>query len=149
ATTGTLTLTGAASWTGGTISGAGGVTVASGGTWTLSGSGTKALGINNQAGGSGSISVSGTLIHSGSGALQYTGVAGAGSNESLTIASGGIYDLQGDSSITLFNAIGTVTNNGTFRKSAGATGSTVSSTFSNTGGTIDVQTSSLTLAAGG
>ena len=152
---GTLTATGASSFSGGTQSGSG-TTFATGGaafsltSFGLDGGRTLQLG--------GSSTATGTLVQiSLNAANPNTGVSDAGSGI-LTIASGATFNDQTTSSgltITAPNrggsdtaATAAVNNAGTFIKCGSALTSTISSLFNNTG-TVDVQSGTLSLSGGG
>ncbi len=130
-----LAINGTLNWTGGVMNGAGGsVTIASGTTSTISTATTKVL--QNSF----TLNVAGTLNWTGGTILVNT-------SSLLNIQSGGVFDSKSDDVITQNSGAGSITNAGTFRKSAG-TGTTtigVNVPFSNnaridiTSGTSDFQ----------
>jgi hypothetical protein len=123
-------------WNGGTI-GAGAPFV-NAGTMTLLGSGGWGIsggGFHNQ----------GTMIHSGTGALQW------GANAFMTNDATGTYDIRSDGIVS--NG-GRIDNHGMFKKSAGAGTSQVygnnpdDTYFNHLGGTVEVDTGTLKLGRG-
>jgi MYXO-CTERM domain-containing protein len=60
----------------------------------------------------------------------------------------GLYDLQGDVGLGTYYYGNQVVNSGTLRKSAGAGASVVATSFSNNGGTIDVQSGAINFQSG-
>src|SRR5262249_24554819 len=134
--TGTLTVSGTTTWTGGTLSGTG-ETVAQGGL-TISGTNTKVL---NQR----TLTNAGTATWAGASTV----LVGLGAVLNNT----GTFDAQGDASVSTSGAGGTFAfnNTGPFTKPAG-TGTTnfTFGTFNNTSpGTVQVQSGTLRLDAGG
>jgi hypothetical protein len=88
------------------------------------------------------------LEHTGNASLNL-GLAGPGSSfENLT---GGTYSLDSDAGIFGTGCCGPIVfdNYGLFRKSAGTGNSLISAPFNNLGGTVDVETGTLTLANNG
>ena len=128
--TGSLTVNGALSWTGGDMSGSGTTVIPSGGSLVLSGANNKLLGqrtINS----SGTTSLSGGDLWSGQGAV---------------FNNTGTFDVEGDASF--LNNLGgsaTINNTGSFQKSGG-TGSTAIGPAFNNNGTLNVQTGTITMA---
>src|ERR1700676_1828090 len=59
----------------------------------------------------------------------------------------GLLDLQNDSALAATSSA-TITNSGTFQKSAGSGTLTVSATFDNTGGTINAESGTIALQGG-
>lgn len=119
-------------WNGGSISA--GPPFNNAGTMRLQGAG--GWGINGQG-----FTNSGTMVHSGTGQLQW------GANAFMTIAPGGIYDIQRDGNIT--NG-GNIRCSGTMRKSAGAGVATIGTpsteaTFRLLGCTVEVTSGTLRL----
>ena len=60
---------------------------------------------------------------------------------------GGLVDVQSDANLT--TGYGTINNRGLFRKSGGTGTTTISASFNNLGGTIEVDSGTLTLVPGG
>jgi hypothetical protein len=111
--TGPMRVTGAMSWTGGTISGAAATEITAGATLTLSGSSWK-----NLAGGR-VLDNAGTIRWSDSGGVQVS----SGSS-TFTNRSGALFEIQGDSAFNAGYWEGlTIVNAGTLRKTGG-TGTT-------------------------
>jgi len=136
---GTLSVTGATdvfgflSWGSGTISGAGALTIKSGGTANLLSPSTKTLNGKTLT-----VDVSGTVNWSGTGAIALIG--------SAAIVNAGLFDMQGDA--TLSSSTGTFTNTGTLRKNS-SPGTTLFAnlTLSHSGaGLLHVQTGTLDLS---
>jgi hypothetical protein len=129
----TLTLSGAALWTGGTMQGGGTTAVAAGATLALSGTATKSLSPRT-------LDVFGTVNHTGAGPLGFTASGGA----ALTVRRGGVYNLTGDANFA--GATGVITNRGLFVKSSptAAGTSSINHDFNNTG-TVRVDSGTLQL----
>ena len=96
----------------------------------------------------GSISVGpggGPLTIDNQGTITQTGPTGVELDQGdIVNEPGAVYDIQSDGTIT--GSIGTLTNEGTFEKSAGTGTSTVASAFVNDGGTIVAQAGTLALS---
>jgi Tol biopolymer transport system component len=147
-----VTIAGQSVWTGGTLGGRS--TFTHTGTLTLSGSGTKYLGINpspafinDSVGGStlnepAILNNSGTIIHADGGVMHHE-------NGKLNNLQSGIYELQGMGGLVKGpSSTGHGFDNyGLVRKSVSASAVNVGVFFNNLGGTIDVQTGSPTPAA--
>src|SRR5437870_9897436 len=116
--TGSLTVNGALSWTGGNMSGSGTTVIPSGGSLVLSGANNKLLGqrtINS----SGTTSLSGGDLWSGQGAV---------------FNNTGTFDVAGDASF--LNNLGgsaTINNAGSFQKSGGTGSTAIGPAFNNNG----------------
>lgn len=121
-------------WTGGTIGGSG--TLTNTGSMTVGGPGSPDL--------RGSLADAGTISQTGGDLLT-------GGGGQLTIASGGVYDIQTDNGINWDTSgpVPQVVNQGTLKKSAGTGTSTVSARFSNSGGTIVVASGALAVNTSG
>ena len=133
---GTLTVSGTMNWTGGTMSGTGATTVASGGTLAISGSNSKGWTQGRTLNNAGTITWSGGNISSGYGAI-------------LNNQAGALFDLQGDSSWTVYYVPVPVVNNaGTIQKSSG-TGISTLQVVMNSSSNLDVQSGTLSLTGGG
>jgi len=114
--------------------------VASGHTFTFSG--TNATWSGGTIQGSGGVSVAGRLAITGNdtldtnlddstGVFQTAGTLSIGSGATLTVDSGGLYEIQTSGSV--INGTGTFLNQGSVQKTAGGGTATVSSPFSNPG----------------
>lgn len=126
-----LTLTGSGTWNGGTL------TTASGG--TLINSSTATLTLQNTSG----VAISGTFTNQGiineDGSAPIQMVGGTLDNES-----GASFDIQSNQAFTFDDSTADIFNNSGLLEQTGGTGTTdFSSDLSNTGGTIDVQTGTL------
>ncbi len=130
--TGSLTVGGDVLWTGGTIAGA--LIVDIQGALTVGGAGAKALA------GDGTLINHGLITWSGPSDIQ------TGNSARIINQAGGLIDIQNNQSLYMSNG-GAITNLGTLRKSAGG-GNTVFSVPLYNSGAIDVQSGSLTHAAG-
>ncbi len=130
--TGTLTLTGASTWTGGTHTGAG--ISQFNGPLAISGTTTK--------------TISGSRVVNAA-STDWSGNAGA--NNTISIASTSVFNNTGTfTDANTFNSTitgGTFNNGGTFNKQSGTT-TTVSSVFNNTG-TVNVNAGTMLMQAGG
>ena len=127
----TVNVSGLFTWTGGTMAG-GGTTNANGGI-AISGTGFKDLNPRT-------LHNVGTAVWAATGGIRLGG--------GCTIQNDGLWDAQGDASMTFFAGSGTFTNAGTFRKSAG-TGTTAFTIPFNSPGGIEIQAGTLSLNAGG
>ncbi len=131
---GTLTINGHMIWSGGSMSAAGQVTVASGGNLDVSGAAVKTISngwkLRNE----------GTLTWTGDGAI-------AGSS-SAALENAGTWNIQTDALIDYTNSGGqpTFANTGTIRKTV-ATGNTAIEFLFSSSGTQDIQTGSLSCVA--
>src|SRR5262249_47210441 len=128
-------------WTGGAISGAGGLI--NNGAITVSGStGTRNLNLTT-------LHNAGMLLLNASTSLT---VGMGGSVSTLENEATGVIDFQGDASLLNSNGNGTLNNAGIVRKSAGTGPSSITVHFNNTpngapgSGVIDVQTGTIDLA---
>ena len=134
--TATLTNTGALNWTAGSITINTGAQLVNQGALNLAGAAAMALG------GGGTLANRGTINQTGAGDL----------NLAVTLANqaNARYILQANSGITNAQAVSTFTNAGTLAKTAGTGTSRITGnvSVSNTG-TVDVETGTLALAAGG
>jgi hypothetical protein len=134
-----LTVTGSeSSWTNGTISVGGAVTVASGGVMTISSTSDKTLD-------GGTLNIDGTAIWTGTGDIR-----GSSNPGTINVLSNGLFDAQNNEGVNAGGGSGHVLNNaGTVRKSAGTgTTSILGWTFNNTG-TTNVQVGVLAFSKGG
>ena len=133
--TGPLNVAGTFNWNAGSITGAGGMTVASGGTLNIDTASAKAVN-------AGSLTIAnGATANWLNGAI---GLANAGFIDNF-----GLFEAKVDSTIQDIGSAGTFDNAGTFRKSTTAGSTTFSNvTFNHTGGTVDIQTGTLNLAGG-
>jgi YD repeat-containing protein len=129
-----LTLAGSFTWNGGTITGPGTVANPSGSTLTLSGSAGKEL-------------AGATLANAGT--IAFSGAGPWAVDSGATLDNAGRLDFQGDEQITTFGAHtrGTINNTGMILKSAG-TGSSSLDVIFNNGGTVDVESGTVTLGSG-
>lgn len=130
-------VSGSLAFSGGTMGGTG--TTNANGAWIVSGTGTKTLRrtLNSNA--------NATWVDTGTLTLGNGAVGGI-----LNIASGTIFDAQGDGTLNFGATSAVVNNNGTFQKSAGAGVTTVGPTVTfNNSGTVDVQTGTLQLGSSG
>ena len=138
---GNLTINNGYQWSGGAIGTAVALLPAS--TSTISGGASKTL--------SGTLNVAGTLNFTGTGNLEMDG-------GTLTLQSGGLLDLQSDAAIldpTDASVTGTLTVDGTLRKSAGTGTSAIGGSFSDgfvsvivgQSGLVEVQTGTLQFLA--
>ena len=139
--TGTLTVTGAYTWTNGIIAGGGITNVPNSATLSVSSANNKSF--QNR-----------TLNLAGNGTWTGTGQLNGDSNAGVfNIQSGGVFDIQTDAAFG--NGSGVVLNNaGTLRKSVAIGATTTSGFLVNNTGNIDVQTGTVdlgpaTLSAGG
>jgi hypothetical protein len=120
-TNGTLTIQQSFDWDGGNLGGTGSIAIANGATMTFEPTGTlvhRSSTINN----SGVASVQGNYYQS--------------DNAVFNNLAGGTFDIQSDVGVGLFafeSGSRTITNAGTFKKSAGTGTSSVQATFTNTG----------------
>src|ERR1039458_1904091 len=89
---------------------------------------------------SGGLNNLGTIFQTGSGSWSIFGGYGG----TLVNQAGGVYNLKGDSGLSL-----AVNNYGLFQKSGGTGTSTLTGTFNNYGGTIEVDSGTLLLGGGG
>ena len=138
---GAVTFNAPATWSGGTMSGAGVKRVATGKTLTLNVGGTNYLYLDGTT-----LQNQGTILYTGS-PYHLSGNNGV----ILENQASGLVDLQNDRSFLYWASTGTrptINNAGIFRKSAGVVTSTTPAVFNNTG-TVDVQTGTLSLEAGG
>lgn len=126
-------------WSGGQIGNTAGVTIPGGATSTISGGTDKAFAT------SGRLVIEGTVAVTGTGDIET--LAASASSAEISIAAGGLLDVQTNADITdggFSNRGGMINNAGTFQKSGG-TGTTLIAeawTVDNTG-TIDVDTGTL------
>lgn len=123
-------------WAGGTIQVGNNAPFTNGGTMNVSG-GT----VNG-----GSFFNAGTILQSGNGGLNIH------NNSALNNLSGGVFDLKNDAAITAVGGggnTGGIINYGLFRKSGGTSNSVVNPYFNNLGGTVEVDSGTLTLAGSG
>jgi fibronectin-binding autotransporter adhesin len=141
--TGTSTLAGQFNWLGSstTILGGSGTLSANGGT-TISGTGTKVMQGGQQ------LVLGGSGTWDGQGHIQINNT-----NTRLTIGATGSFDITSDSGVTISSAdgVGSLLNQGLFKKSGGSGTSTVNSNlkFSNdTGGTVQVSSGTIELLGG-
>ncbi len=131
-----VTVIGATTWTGGTMTGTGRTKT----------SGGLAIGTN-------AVTLTGGRIlenPSGSTATMTANMS-LSFNTSATVENAGVWDIQNDADLTDGGGTGTraITNTGTFRKSAGAGITSVGSPFDNTApGSIEIQSGTLALSAG-
>ncbi|MDP7449612.1 MAG: hypothetical protein QF689_13555 [Candidatus Latescibacteria bacterium] len=134
---GTVTLTGTATWTGGTQSGAGNTTVQSGTTLTITAAANATLDTR-------SMTNDGTIVFIGASSYYLNNGAALTNNAGATV------DIQG-TAVNLFPLAGTgsIDNQGTFLKSSSAGTSIVTVFFDQTGGSLDVQTGTLNLVGTG
>jgi hypothetical protein len=133
--TGTFAVTGTLNWTGGTVSGTGfTLSIPSTATAILSGNTDKTV---NGA----TISLAGTTNWSGNGNIAFANAA------VLSNLAGANFNIQNDASV---NGIGAFTSAGTLTKSPtlGTTAIASSVTFTNNGGTVNVQSGTLDVAGG-
>jgi hypothetical protein len=129
-------------WTGGARSTPTGASLNLDGVVSLAGSSYEDLS------GGGIVNVGGMIEQTGGGSLRLDGLSTT--STTLNIPAGSTYIFQGDSGIVQgFGAGGSVNNMGTITKSAGVGTSTISSGFNNLGGTLNVQSGTLTLAPAG
>ena len=126
-------------WTGGTLSTPPGATLNLNGTVALVGSSGEVLS------GGGTVIIGGTINQTGTGNLY---IGGSGTTATtVNIPKGSTYNFAADSGIAQGGGGGGILNNaGTITKSTGVNTSTISSSFSNQGGTLNVQSGTLTLA---
>ena len=131
---GTLTLTGTSTWTVGTMQGGGTTAVGSGGTFTVSGFSAKALANRTL-----SVLAGGTLNLTGGGVVNLSN----GGN----ISNAGAFNLTTNNNFSDAGSAGNFVNSGTFTKSS-ATGPTnfVGIGFTNNGGTVDLQSGTMSVA---
>jgi uncharacterized repeat protein (TIGR01451 family) len=122
----TLTLSGVADWSGGTMSGAGTTQVSNLGTLTLSNATPKTL--DNR-----------TLSNAG-GNVNWTGFGTLQLQNGGNIANAGTFTVTSDGMIMNGPAAGSFVNTGTFRKQTATGSTTISVPFSNNLGTLDAQT---------
>jgi hypothetical protein len=135
--TGTLTVEGLYTWTGGRLMGSGATTLNGG--MAISGSNTKWLqgGILNNAN-------NGTITWTGTGQIWCL------SGGELNNLSGSTFDVQNDSSFENAGAgVVTINNAGTFRKSAGSGVTSCSQPTFNNSGTVEVDSGTLQLNTSG
>ncbi|MEK7445750.1 MAG: hypothetical protein AABZ70_12920, partial [candidate division NC10 bacterium] len=136
---GDLTVNGTLTWSGGSMSTNTAKTiVASGGVIDVTGTASLGRRIEVQSGG--------VMRLTGAGQVN---TSGGGSQVVLDNLAGGLVDIQNNNGFTGDGSVAeTIVNAGTFRKSAGGGTSTISGVvdFSNTGGTLDIQSGQLTLA---
>ncbi|HEX2832283.1 MAG TPA: hypothetical protein VHW00_04670 [Thermoanaerobaculia bacterium] len=123
--TGTLNLTGASQWSGGSMSGSGTTNVASGGTLNLTSGSAKAL--------------SRTLSSNAGGTIQISGTGTLNMTTGSSIANGGTLQLNADNTFNNGGGAGAIVNTGTITKSS-ATGTTALTGISltNSGGLIEI-----------
>lgn len=130
-----LTVTGTFNWNIGSITGAGGVTLASGATMNIATASGKALN-------AGSLTVgSGATVNWLGGPIN---MLSAGFIDNF-----GLFEAKTDSTISDAGSAGTFDNAGTFRKSTTAGSTTFTNiVFNHTAGTVDLQTGTLNVANG-
>ena len=122
-------------WTSGSLSGAGVTTIPSTGVLSFSGTGSRTLSGRTLAN-------QGAIVWTGTGSIN-----GSTNNAVINNQAGGIFDAQDNASLT--GGTGNVFNNfGLFKKSAGTGTTTIGWTFNNSG-TVQVQSGTLSLSAGG
>jgi len=137
--TGLLTVSGAMTWTGGSLAGAGGTTrVLSGGTLSLAG-GTKTLNSGYTLENAGTATWSAGQFNTGSGAVLRN-LAGGTFNITLTATASVLYNLGG--------AAPSFENAGTLNRTSGAGVPVIDVAFVNTG-TVNVTVDSLRIQGGG
>jgi hypothetical protein len=129
-------------WIGGTLSTPAGTTL------TLDGVVVLAASTYEDLAGGGTVDIGGTFEQMGAGSLRLDGTGTT--STTLDIPVGSNYDFKADSGIVQGGGAGGIVNNmGTITKSAGVNTSTISASFNNLGGTLDVQSGTLTLAPAG
>jgi hypothetical protein len=129
---------GASQWTGGTLDiGAGGFVNQNGGTFSIVGG--PALMLN----GPGSFTNDGAIVESNVADLV---IANGGT---LANAAGGTFNFTDDGTITQGASTGIFDNSGLVEKTGGTSVSSIASQFNNTGGTIDSESGTISLATAG
>ncbi len=125
-------------WTGGSL--VGGNPLTNAGTIEISGANNSRL--------AGTLNNAGLFHHTGSGNL---GLSLTGNGSSFENLASGTYWLQSDASIIGVDCCGSTVfdNFGLFRKAGGTNTSTISTVFNNIGGTVSVESGTLTLANNG
>jgi hypothetical protein len=136
---GVLTLTGAATWSGGSMIGNGTTVVADGATLAISGTGRTLSGGQT-------LEVAGTVNHTGT-ANQTSAALTFGAAAALTVRPGGTYHLAADGNLS---GNGTITNQGLFVKTSptGTGANSIGITFNNAG-TLRIESGALLMTAGG
>ena len=76
------------------------------------------------------------------GIIQTGGYGGTAGNSTIDNAVGGVFDVQFDGQIRVLNGTNVITNEGTFKKSAGGGAASIAPAFNNTG-TVDVESGAL------
>ncbi len=134
---GTLKLTGDSTWTGGTMTNSGTTVVAAMATLTLGSANDKVLNART-------LTNAGTITWTGPGNIQ------ANNGTTINNQAGAVFDIQTDATLYDNSGPGPVFNNaGTVQKSAGGGTATIQSCTFNNNGTVDVQTTTLSLGNAG
>jgi hypothetical protein len=131
---GTLTVTGSFNWTGGGLDGAGTTVVPTGVTLAISGPNDKSL-TNNHV-----LNNAGTITWSGSGALSLAGDATINNTSTFTVQGG---------ELIVGNGKGIINNSGTLNVAAGTAQTAEFNAIVNNTSAINVQSGTLALDAGG
>jgi hypothetical protein len=119
-------------------------------TLTINGNLTLIGTANTYLSGGGTLTENGTITQSGSGNLDLAGNSAGTVATTLVIPKGSFYDFTANSGIGYGGGPGgVVTNTGTIEKTAGGGSSPINVSFNNTGGTLTVQTGTLTLDSTG
>lgn len=137
--TGNLIIRGEFEWSGGTMTGAGVITVSSTGVFDINGAAAKTMSSNRQ------------LVNNGSGTWTGSGTWFMNSGAAFMNGLVGVFDFQNNANYTLSSLpVATIANAGTIRKTVGGGSSTVGTNilFDNTG-TLESQAGIVSLQGGG
>jgi hypothetical protein len=141
--------------TGGTLTGAGDITVTAQMTWTggasLTGDGstTVAAGATLAINGSSNLGMdTRTLTNAGTGTWSGTANLFLGNGATFNNASGATFTVNNDQSVNAFGTSAVINNAGTFTKSPSSNTTTINIRFNNTG-TVNVNSGTLVLGGGG
>jgi hypothetical protein len=134
---GSITVTSGLSWTGGTLAGTGTTTVTHGAILTILAPASVGVTLDSR-----------TLLNAGVGQLGGTGPFFMGDGALLSNPGGATFSIINDQAIISFGSTPTINNGGLFQKTPGTNTTTISPIFNNTG-TFRVSSGTVVLQGGG